>query len=143
MKKKCVLNKKYGGFQLSVEAVEHMLGRNPDALYEVFSECSKPTPDTLDPSRYVVVEEYPIPLGINKRYPHEVVLPHEGKTYQFSAADAEARFHPALVCAVEELGGKASAEHSKLQVEEITINFSIDSCDGLEKKMQVSAHNSV
>lgn len=140
MKRKCVLNKQHGGFRLSKEAIRFMLNHYyPDAVNDLFKKTGT---ETFDPSRYEcdLGGRYSEVYCTDRRYPEHIIDKTTGQTYVFQGQDAELRFHPALVGTVEALESEAaSAEHSQLEVVTVEIEFDIESLDGKEKKVTVSA----
>ncbi len=114
---KVVLNKCYGGFALSNEAVERCV-----ELGMTMTE--------LDERGYVIDEEahfFKMRSSIFKDQKYAALKDNE----------KEFRAHPAVVQAVEELGDKANGPFAKLQVIDIPfdslLGWHVDEYDGMER----------
>ncbi len=114
---KVVLNKCYGGFSLSNEAVERCV--------ELGMKMTQ-----LDAAGFVVDKEadfYPMRSSLFKTQRYGAIRDHKN----------EFRAHPSVVQAVEELGDKANGPFAKLQVIDIPfdslLGWHVDEYDGMER----------
>ena len=111
---KVVVNRCYGGFSVSIEAARRMAELGHAQAIEELRECDA---KAADPS---LLDESEKKWG--------------QRWYGFICRDREMRSDPELVQAVEELGGAANGECSKLDVTEIPdgIQWTIEEYDGRE-----------
>ena len=122
-----MINKCYGGFSLSVEAlIAYLKRKDPNRkLYyydlDIKNRCYKAT-DTLT---------------------HDIIILDKDMGNEFSILSSEVSSHilsqygikrddPNLVAVVEEMGDKANGTHAKLCITEIDGQYRIVNYDGLE-----------
>ena len=137
--RKIVLNKKYGGFNLSVKAIKrlHEIKHPNEEVYlyeaEAFYKDSNlitvyrkidSIDNISDKSRNIYVSTKDLGDTANDDLEDFIIINE----------DWDARHDPALVQVVEELGEEASGRYSKLKIEEIDDDdkYVIDEYDGLE-----------
>lgn len=137
--RKIVLNKKYGGFNLSVKAIKRLHeikhldeevylyeadGFYKDSDFITFYRKLDFIDDNLNESRNIYVSTKDLGDIANDELEDFIIVNEDWDT----------RHDPALVQVVEELGEEASGRYSKLEIEEIDDDdkYVIDEYDGLE-----------
>lgn len=133
---KIAINKCYGGFSFSLEAVQYMAKRKHPVAVKQLREYNK---GNRWIQQYLKTGEWPkaVPdnirsfLAIDAKY-------FKSKRFYGSAYDYE-RNDPLVIEAIDVLGDKANGECAKLKIVEIpdNIQWAIDEYDGMEHVEQV------
>jgi hypothetical protein len=139
---KVAINKCYGGFGLSIDAVLWLLERGSDLVERI-------------PARRFYGgdnEQYWDHAGWEKRWRDDLdratVLPNGMRAHRWhttlfdgddilheNARDYDRRAHPDLIACIEALGDKANGTYAQLQIVEIPddVGWEVDEYDGLER----------
>lgn len=127
---KLVINTCYGGFSVSHEAMLRIAEIKGIKLYPEKGEYSLTTYWTVPPS------ERPKPLPEPWMSNSEAARIEHNQAMDRARMDTrpDNRADPALVQAVEELGGRANGDHARLLVVEIPdgVDYTIEEYDGAE-----------
>lgn len=132
---KVVINKCYGGFSLSREAVEHMAAAGHEWAKKEIAEHE----ETLAAFEHYKAHKTPMPgrpeseprfFDINLKYGSKPSFYGHYPTYE----EGNERHSALLVAAVEALGDRANGEHARLCVIEIPdgVDYEISEYDGNE-----------
>lgn len=132
---KVVINKCYGGFELSVEALEWLYEHKADCveLYQCteFFQNVKEIKECIE--KYEDFKQNPKPI---RERPWNLVAltPDKLNVICFKDNDEKNRSDPTLIKCVETLKEKSFGSHAKLEIINIPddIDFEIDEYDGIE-----------
>lgn len=123
---KIVINRCYGGFGLSGEAVAKLVDRGCDAVRES-------TPDVWGDGW--------IDLGFGAFQKHRLYgVVRRGDCAYVLRDDDSVRSHPGVIAVVEEMGAAANGQYAKLKIVEVPddVQWEIDDYDGIETVREVS-----
>ena len=123
MKKRIVLNKSYGGFELSEEAKELYCKYKGITLFKYNYDKDRFKLVDFKSDRYYFYSYICDEKEINKRYKSQ----KDCEIFSFSQIPRDDEI---LIRVIEELGERSNTELSKLEIEELEIE--IDNHDGME-----------
>jgi hypothetical protein len=131
--KKVVINKCFGGFSLSYEAVMKYAEYKGFKLYPYFNDYKSGLSEKMQKYDHNKHKEDVFVVHYYKEPFEDITPPNRSEDFYFSERDIE-RDDQALVAVVKELGVKANAQHSELKIIEIPadIEYIIEEYDGLE-----------
>lgn len=128
---KVVINKCYGGFNLSAKAIIELIGTDSKVLqvYEPAEYYGREYPEAYEQDLKRSTD-----LGDGYKQDHwGSTVYFQDRIYSYESR-GEFRGDPILVDVVERLGEEANTRHSKLKIVEIPdgVDFEIDEYDGME-----------
>jgi hypothetical protein len=135
---KVVLNKCYGGFGLSTEAVKMLIKKNSPLVKKMpyLQYTGGDEENVFGRTFYGARNWKSVGDGFYVLHPIEHVLYDESGTTVWAdrSGNYENRSHPDLIEVVETLGKAANGPHAELEIAEIpdSVDWEIDDYDGIE-----------
>lgn len=136
---KVVVNRCYGGFDLSVKAIKRYLELKALPCY-FYKQTKFKFNDGVNEHKVLnSYEDCELPVYISTKYFGEVInidkISSEDYREHFFYSDNVKRNDPVLIQVIEELGSEADSEYSNLEIVEIPddVDFEISEYDGVER----------